>query len=137
MRAIRAKDTAGELAVRKALHGEGFRYRLHVKHLPGTPDIVLAKYRAVVFVHGCFWHQHDCPMFKLPKERRSFWTAKLSSNASRDVHVTEQLLAQGWRVAEVWECALKGRQRIPREEVARTLSEWLESELPTLEIRGR
>ncbi|QGW66676.1 DNA mismatch endonuclease Vsr [Lysobacter soli] len=125
MRAIRARDTGPELLIRKALHRKGFRYRLHVRELPGTPDIVFPKFRAAVFVHGCFWHQHHCSLFKLPSTRPDFWREKIARNALRDRDAREKLLADGWRIATVWECALKGRFRQGVENVADTLAFWL------------
>lgn len=107
MSAIRAKNTRPELALRKSLHAMGFRYRLHVKHLPGKPDLVFPGLSSVVFVHGCFWHHHDCRFFRLPTERREFWDRKIKSNVARDAKAIERLEAAGWRTAVVWECALK------------------------------
>ena len=108
MSAIRSKDTHPEMLIRRALHGFGFRYRLHAKNLPGRPDLVLPKWRAVVFVHGCFWHAHDCPSFRLPATRTEWWQEKLSGNALRDSRSIAALQEQGWRVAVFWECALRG-----------------------------
>lgn len=125
MRAIRHKDTSPELLIRRALHARGFRFRLHDKQLPGKPDLVFPRYRAVVFVNGCFWHGHSCSLFKLPKTRTDFWLAKIGGNVSRDAAAREALLAQGWRVATVWECALRGRHRPPMDDVIHGLAEWL------------
>jgi DNA mismatch endonuclease (patch repair protein) len=98
-------DSAPELAVRRALHASGFRYRLHQTSLPGKPDIVLARHKTVVFVHGCFWHGHQgCRNFRIPKTRPEWWTAKLERNVRRDRDVCAQLEALGWRVEVVWEC---------------------------------
>lgn len=108
MAGIRGKNTKPELLVRKYLHRRGLRFRLHVKTLPGKPDIALPKYRAVVFVHGCFWHQHPgCKYAYLPSSRRDFWIKKLSLNASRDRDKANALLKAGWRVFTVWECELR------------------------------
>jgi DNA mismatch endonuclease (patch repair protein) len=105
MRGIRGRDTRPELVVRRYLHRAGFRYRLHAKSLPGTPDIVLPRHRAVVFVHGCFWHRHPgCRYAYRPKSREAFWRAKLDGNAERDALVTDALRSGGWRVFVVWEC---------------------------------
>lgn len=114
MAGIRGKNTKPELLVRKYLHGRGLRFRLHVKTLPGKPDIVLPKYRAVVFVHGCFWHQHPgCKFAYLPCSRPDFWIKKLSLNAARDKDKANALLKAGWRVFTVWECELqKGTVRM-------------------------
>lgn len=136
MSGIRGKDTKPELYVRKALHAAGFRYRLHDRKLPGKPDIVLPKYRAVIFVHGCFWHGHDCHLFRLPATRTDFWQGKIEINVERD-HRSEQALAVGgWRVAKVWECALKGKNRLAENAVSEQLAAWLRSEHDSLEIRG-
>lgn len=135
MRAIRGKDTRPEMAVRSALHAAGFRYRLHARELPGKPDIVLPKYRAVVFVHGCFWHQHDCSAFKMPANRQEFWREKIGGNVRRDEAVREKLLNQGWRVALVWECSLRGRNKLSMDGIVSSLSAWLGSGIASIEIR--
>lgn len=108
MSGIRGKDTKPEILVRKYLHSRGLRYRLHVKILPGKPDIVCSKYHAVVFVHGCFWHQHaDCKFATIPSSRTDFWTNKLCENVARDEYQIAALKGLGWRVFVVWECELK------------------------------
>ena len=108
MAGIRGKDTKPELALRRALHALGFRYRLHVKGVPGKPDIVMPKHNAVIFVHGCFWHRHrGCRYTTTPSSRRDFWTAKFDANVARDIVVRSALSQAGWRVATVWECALR------------------------------
>ena len=111
MAAIRAKNTKPELVVRKLLFSRGFRYRLHVKTMPGAPDIVLPKYGVVILVHGCFWHGHDCYLFRWPATRREFWQNKIERNMARDRRDILSLMAGGWRVICVWECAVKGRLR--------------------------
>ncbi|WP_349744888.1 very short patch repair endonuclease [Stenotrophomonas geniculata] len=108
MSRIRGSNTKLEVLVRKGLHARGLRYRLGGAKLPGRPDIVLPKYRTVVFVHGCFWHGHDCPLYRLPKTRPEFWQAKIESNQSRDRRVNDQLKSLRWHVVEVWECSLRG-----------------------------
>lgn len=105
---IKAKDTTPELLVRKALFKAGYRYRLHVRTLTGTPDIVLPKYKCAIFVHGCFWHGHDCKYFKVPKTNTEFWVGKISRNRERDNRSVKELQDAGWRVIVVWECSLKG-----------------------------
>jgi DNA mismatch endonuclease (patch repair protein) len=111
MRAVRGKDTGPELVVRRALHRAGYRYRLHVKTLPGTPDIVFPSRRKVVFVHGCFWHGHPrCAKARLPKTQVAFWLAKVTLNRKRDQARIEQLKRQGWKVLVVWQCQLKNPQ---------------------------
>lgn len=107
MSRIRGKDTAPELALRRELHRLGFRYRLHGASLPGRPDVVLRKYKAVVFVHGCFWHRHDgCKIASIPKSNTDFWLQKFEKNVDRDRRVCSNLASEGWRVFVVWECEL-------------------------------
>jgi len=136
MSRIRGKDTKIELEVRRGLHALGFRYRLGGAGLPGRPDIVLPKYRAVVFVHGCFWHGHEgCRYFRLPGSRTDFWEGKISRNRSNDAKNHASLLQAGWRVANVWECALRGPGH-DTGAVADTLAGWIRGDQATLEIRG-
>ena len=107
MAAVGQKDTKPEIVLRRLLHRAGFRFRLHRRDLPGRPDLVLAKYRAVVFVHGCFWHRHPgCRRASTPQTRREFWEAKFATNVARDERVSDALTADGWRVFTVWECGL-------------------------------
>ena len=107
---IRSRDTRPELQVRHFLWASGFRYRLHGKALPGKPDIVLRRYKTVIFVHGCFWHGHAaCKQFKLPQTRPEFWRAKIEGNQARDATVIAKLQAMGWQVIVVWECELAGQ----------------------------
>ncbi|MCD8265591.1 MAG: very short patch repair endonuclease [Prevotellaceae bacterium] len=107
MAAIRSKDTRPELLVRRYLFSRGFRYRLCCPRLPGHPDLVLRKYRTVIFVNGCFWHGHEgCPSFRLPKSNTGFWLRKIERNASRDVEEQRQLRSMGWHCITVWECQL-------------------------------
>ena len=127
MRAVRAKNTAPELIIRRALHAAGYRYRLHVKHLPGSPDIALPKHRVAIFVDGCFWHGHGCALFKIPQTRTEFWIGKIEGNRRRDLTKDEQLLAQGWRVFHVWECALRGVEAIELPEILSIFKSWLMS----------
>ena len=135
MSGIRGKDTKPELMIRKALHARGFRYRLHCK-LPGKPDICLSIYRAVIFVHGCFWHGHGCHLFKWPKTRPAFWEQKINRNRTADRLASERLAALGWRVAQVWECALKGKALLPLDDVVSRLERWLLSDRADIEIKG-
>lgn len=107
MAAIRGKDTKPEMLVRRAIHAAGFRYRLHRRDLPGSPDIVLTRLRTVVFVHGCFWHHHGCAKSVWPKTRAAFWRAKIEANIARDRRVRVFLRQAGWRVEQIWECELK------------------------------
>lgn len=135
MAGIRGKDTKPEMLIRRGLHARGFRYTLHCKLL-GKPDICLPKYRAVIFVHGCFWHGHDCHLFKWPKTRPEFWKAKIERNQFVDDRNIIALRAEGWRVAVVWECTVKAR---PFATVSTTLDElarWLTSDALYLSLRG-
>jgi len=128
MAAIRGKDTKPELALRKALHARGFRYRLHGKNLPGKPDLVFPKHRAVCFVHGCFWHRHqNCRYATTPKTSRHFWENKFSATVARDRRNHTRLLKAGWRVAIVWECALRGKRFMA---TVSEIEEWLTSNSP-------
>ncbi len=111
MNRIRGQDTKPEMAIRRGIHARGLRYRLHDRSLPGRPDMVFPKYHAAVFIHGCFWHAHDCSLFKLPNTRQDFWKKKLEDNAARDRNAIEALQVAGWRVLVIWECALRGRGR--------------------------
>ncbi len=104
---IRSKGTKPEEQVQKYLFSKGFRYRKNVKKLPGCPDIVLPKYRAVIFVHGCFWHKHDCPRFVWPSSNKEYWIPKINRNVERDYTNKNKLESLGWRVLIVWECELK------------------------------
>ncbi len=111
MRQIKGKDTKPELLVRRFLFANGFRYRLHVKELPGKPDIVLPKYKTVIFVHGCFWHGHKgCKYFSIPKTRTEWWLTKIKGNTRRDKQAEIELNVMGWRVIVIWECELKKSQ---------------------------
>lgn len=107
MSGIRGKNTKPEIIVRQALHRAGLRFRLHRKDLPGKPDIVLPKYHAVIFVHGCFWHGHGCRYFKVPKTRTDFWLDKITANARRDRIHEDDLRNAGWSVFIVWECEIR------------------------------
>ncbi|MEJ7139227.1 very short patch repair endonuclease [Amphibiibacter pelophylacis] len=125
MAGIRGSHTRPELAVRHELHRRGYRYRLHGRDLPGRPDIVLPRWQAVIFVHGCFWHGHDCALFRLPGTRTGFWQDKIARNRERDADHLAALTALGWRTAVVWECALRGRGALGLTPVADALEAWL------------
>ena len=112
MSKIKGKNTKPEILVRKFLHRQGFRFRIHQKNLPGKPDIVLSKYNAVIFVHGCFWHGHQgCRYFTIPKTRTEWWTEKIDSNIYRDVKAEILLKELGWNIFHIWECELKKDKR--------------------------
>lgn len=136
MRSIRGRDTKPEMLIRRGLHAAGLRYHLHAKKLPGRPDIVFPRYRAVIFVHGCFWHGHNCPLFRLPATRTEFWTAKITGNRARDECAAAALLADGWRVFTVWECCLKGPSRRPLEEVISECAAFVRSDVQQCSLAG-
>ena len=112
MRRIRSRDTRPEMVVRRLVHALGYRYRLHRRDLPGKPDLVFGPRRAVLFVHGCFWHQHDCQDGRVPSSNRSYWQAKLARNVERDIQVRQELERLGWRVLIVWECETKNEEKL-------------------------
>lgn len=136
MAAVRSRDTKPELMIRKALHAAGLRYRLNVRDLPGRPDIVLPRHRAVVFVHGCFWHRHECKLFRWPESRADFWREKLNSNVARDERAAQALKAAGWRRAVIWECALRGRKKLEFQDAMQQLIAWIRSDEPLLTVGG-
>lgn len=136
MAGIGPADTKPEMQIRRGLHALGYRYRLHVKGFPGKPDLVFPRRRAVIFVHGCFWHGHDCALFRWPATREEFWRKKIAGNIARDRRVTSQLLAQGWRVLDVWECTLKGRSRLPLGEVLAACARFLEGKDARADVGG-
>jgi len=108
MSQIRSRNTKPEILVRKFLHAQGFRYRLHDKKLPGKPDIVLPKYKTVIFIHGCFWHGHtECKYFVVPKTRTDWWLNKINSNIANDTKAVKALKKEGWKIISIWECQLK------------------------------
>lgn len=134
MSGIRGKNTKPELLVRYALHRHGFRYRLHDRTVSGTPDMIFRKYRAVIFINGCFWHMHSCHLFKWPSTNSDFWSNKISNNYNRDKLTKEKLLAEGWRILYIWECALKGKTKLSMEHITKVTAEWLVSDSKFLEI---
>jgi DNA mismatch endonuclease (patch repair protein) len=137
MSAVRGKDTRPEMLIRRGLHAAGFRYRLHGPGLPGRPDLVFPGRKAVIFVHGCFWHGHDCPLFRFPSTRQEFWETKIGRNQQRDAKVAAKLKAAGWRVLNIWECALRGPERLPQGDVIAMAGLWLEAgAAETGEFRG-
>jgi DNA mismatch endonuclease (patch repair protein) len=136
MASVRQKNTGAELLLRAALHRTGLRYRLHDRALSGSPDLVLPKFRAIIFVHGCYWHSHGCYRSTIPKSRNDFWVEKFRANRSRDDRNTRLLLKDDWRVLTVWECALKGKSAKSSAAVARAVRKWLESSRKLGEISG-
>lgn len=125
MRAIKNRGTAIEKKVGELLLQSGFTYREQVQDLPGKPDFVIDNYKAIVFVHGCFWHHHDCHLFKVPATRTDFWIEKIQKNVLNDQRVMQNLSSSGWRILIVWECCLKGRLKLSEVEIAARLEEWL------------
>ncbi len=137
MSGIKGKDTKPELLIRRGLHAKGFRFRVHTDKVPGKPDLLLPRYRTALFVHGCFWHKHDCHLFKMPSTRTSFWRTKIAQNVRRDREVDQLLRESGWRTLTVWECALKGRRRIDFDLLISKISDWLRGDQTRGEIGGR
>ncbi|WP_109577839.1 very short patch repair endonuclease [Aminobacter sp. AP02] len=136
MAGIRGTNTKPELTLRRALHAAGFRYRLHDRSLPGKPDIVFPRYHAVLFAHGCFWHGHDCHLFRMPSTRPDFWSEKIARNREVDRRADDELSRAGWRIGVVWECSLKGRTRRDIADVIGLCADWLRGSEQRLEIRG-
>jgi DNA mismatch endonuclease, patch repair protein len=136
MSGIRGKNTKPEMAIRKAIHHLGFRYRLHSAHVPGKPDMVFPGVRAAIFVNGCFWHGHDCKYFRLPSTRPEFWAKKIAANKARDIAVRAELETQNWRYLTIWECAIRGQPREAAAKVANQAARWLRSKSGRGEIRG-
>jgi DNA mismatch endonuclease, patch repair protein len=136
MASIKGKDTKPEMVIRRALHALGFRYRLHVKDLPGCPDIVLPKYKVVIMVNGCFWHGHDCHIANRPKSRSEYWEQKIAKNRARDGQSKSQLIELGWRVATIWECAIFGKFKMLIPDLSELISLWLKSGAREITIEG-
>lgn len=126
MARIRGRDTKPEMTVRRSLHALGFRFRLHDRRLPGRPDLVLPRYHVAIFVHGCFWHRHEgCRFCTTPATRPEFWAEKFASNVARDAKQVESLIASGWRVAIIWECAVRGSHQ---ERWSGPLADWIKDD---------
>ncbi len=136
MSRIRGRDTKPEMLIRHGLHARGLRYRLQDRSLPGRPDLVFPRHHAVIMVHGCFWHGHDCPMFRLPATRPEFWSDKIEANRSRDGKAHEELIALGWRVLTVWECSLKGKGRLSLRYVLDASASFIQGNQAELIISG-
>jgi len=134
MSRIKGKNTAIELYIRKALFHRGFRYRIHNTNLPGRPDMVLPKFRAVIFINGCFWHGHGCHLFKWPKTREEFWKSKIEGTRERDGRNIELLQTAGYRVLVIWECAIRGRSVSDLDSVIDQAESWLKSDVKTRSI---
>lgn len=136
MSGIKGKNTKPEIQVRLGLHALGFRYRLHPKEIPGRPDLWLPKYRTAVYVHGCFWHGHDCSLFKMPGTRKEFWQHKIDTNRNRDSKVDMLLAERGLRRLDIWECAIRGPGRIGIGETLAHAADWLRGKEMRGQIRG-
>ncbi|WP_136661687.1 very short patch repair endonuclease [Nitratireductor sp. XY-223] len=136
MSGIRAKNTKPEMMFRRALHGLGFRYRLHARNVPGKPDMVFPKYCAVFLIHGCFWHGHDCRLFRLPDTRREFWRQKIERNRQRDAEVRSMLDDAGWRHLTIWECSVRGKESMGFQRALEEATRWLTGGTTSAEIRG-
>jgi DNA mismatch endonuclease (patch repair protein) len=133
----RSQNTQVEMLVTAALAQLGIVFETNAPDIAGKPDIVFRDQRAVVFVHGCFWHGHDCHLFHWPVKRPEFWRNKIGATKIRDAAVALALTTDRWRVLEVWECALRGKERFPPDDVAATIHGWLEGTLDVAEIRGQ
>ncbi|WP_264750653.1 very short patch repair endonuclease [Marinobacter subterrani] len=140
MSGIRGRNTKPEMLIRSALHGRGFRFRLPPQkkknQLPGNPDIKLPKHNAVIFINGCFWHGHNCHLFKWPSTREDFWRQKIEGNIARDRQAIQTLSEQGWRILIIWECSIRGRTRFDFNELIAIVTEWLISDDSLLSIEG-
>ena len=137
MSRIRGRDTKPEMLIRRGLHARGFRFRLHDSRLPGRPDMVLPARQSVILIHGCFWHGHDCPMFRLPATRAEFWRSKIEGTRARDVRADDALAAAGWRRLTVWECALRGRARLAPENALDVCERFLRGADQAREVGGQ
>lgn len=136
MSSIRNKNTRIELTIRKRLWARGFRYRLNDLKLPGKPDIVLPRYHALIFIHGCFWHGHDCPLFRIPKTRTAFWKEKINTNKRNDTKHLSTLEKLPWKVMIVWECALRGKTEKEIDNLVEKIARWLRKPTCNVELRG-
>lgn len=135
MAAIKSRNTTPELAIRSILHKKGFRFRLHVKEMPGKPDIVFPKYNAVIFINGCFWHGHsNCRFFKLPHTNTEYWENKIIRNQSNDAKALQLLLAKNWRVCIIWECKVRASRK-DLTQLAEIISDFLKGTAKFLEVR--
>lgn len=131
---IRSKNTQPELYIRSGIHQRGFRYRLHATNIPGKPDIVLPKYKALIIVQGCFWHGHNCHYFKWPKSNKEFWKKKIALNKKRDSQNSEDQKALGWRILVVWECAIRHSLRDSDFDAISLVAKWLNNKMPMAEL---
>ena len=128
MAAVKGKNTKPEMQIRRLLHKNGYRYRLHNNKLPGKPDIVLKKYGVVIFVHGCFWNSHGCYKSKVPETNKKFWADKINKNKSRDENTLNALIKEGLRVLTIWECTLAGKGKLTEEKIFEEIEDFLNSQ---------
>lgn len=137
MASVGQRDTGPEMCLRRILHRHGLRYRLHDRSLPGSPDLVFPRFQSVVFVHGCFWHVHEgCKFATKPSSRKTFWKEKFDANRKRDRRNYDTLVASGWRVLVVWECAIKGQKEDELDKLGKAVVRWLKSDNRYGEIGG-
>lgn len=136
MASIKSKNTSPELLIRRGLHKLGLRYRLHSKTLSGKPDLVFPKHKAVIFINGCFWHGHNCHIFRWPKTRMDFWHGKIKANILRDKKNITCCVRQGWKVLVIWECSIKGKTKRDFNEVIHTTKNWILYDSQSAEIEG-
>lgn len=137
MSGIKGKDTQQELSLRSELHRRGFRYRLHYENLPGKPDLVFPRYSSIILLNGCFWHGHNCHLFKWPTTRSGFWQGKIKQTRLRDQRNLERYRQLGWRTLIIWECSLKGKTKLGLSQVAEITARWIQFDNQDAEIRGR
>lgn len=134
MKAIKSRDTKPEMIVRQLLHHHGYRYSISPARLPGKPDIWLAKWNTAIFINGCFWHKHDCDIFRLPATRPDYWLHKLEENKSRDKKKIKQLISSGKKALVIWECTLRGRKAIPQQMLLSLIRTFLLTDFKEAEI---
>jgi DNA mismatch endonuclease (patch repair protein) len=134
MSGIRSHNTKPERIVRSGLHRLGYRFGLHNRRIPGTPDLVMPKHNAVLFIHGCFWHGHSCALFKMPATRTDFWNEKISRNRKNDKVKQLMLAEKSWRIAIIWECAIRGKDEKSLGRVYNSIDRWLRSSRKFLEL---
>lgn len=136
MAGIKGKNTQPELIIRRSLFRKGFRYKLHDKNLPGKPDLVFHKFNSVVFIHGCFWHGHNCHLFKWPSTRPDFWRKKIYGNREVDKRNYRQLKKGQWYILTIWECAIKGKKKKPLNKIIASITKWIETGKRDKTIKG-
>ena len=132
---IRSKDTQPEMAIRRGLHARGFRYRLHSSAFAGKPDLVLPKYHAVIWIHGCYWHGHDCGEVRLASSNKAYWGLKIEANRSRDIRNRAAVDAAGWRHLTIWECTFRRKGKVVLNEVVTLVERWLREGYPSAELK--